>query len=130
MNSAANLGMVNNLNMSAHTEAETFKLSGYTETNQPFHILMTDGAARILWADLTQALYPRAAEQLTGRAETAKETLPSDPKVCFVLDSSYDESQEVLTVRGLSNTGNWSISIGSAESHELWTTLESIFDNV
>ncbi len=128
---ATNLGIVTNLTLTqADAQAETFWLAAHDPQGERLTLLIAEGLARSLWANLTQILYPRAADLLTQRAETAKGGKPDSSEVSYHAQVIHVSDHAQVEVRGRSSFGEWDIRFSMDDAHELWATLENKFGNV
>lgn len=126
-----NLGRITNPGISdAPGYSECLYLKASTLDGQRVVLLISDGAARMLWSALTKILYPRAADQLTQRAETAIAYRGTAPNVTHIMNAEYREEDDLIQVDGIGKMGGWTIGIEPDEGHNLWTELEDIFHNV
>lgn len=125
------LGHVSNLSIrrNAH-RPDTFLLGSVTAEGERIAIPITDGAARILWAQVTKILYPRAADQLTQRAETVARKLPGDPTVAYVISVKFRPEDGMIEVGGASRSSGWTMEFTRGEGDELWASLEHVFGHV
>jgi hypothetical protein len=124
------IGFVNNLTVIKKPGgSETLLIIGQSQSGRWARV-MTRGAAQTLWFHLTTALYPRAAEQITHRAQTAVLRRSTDPLITNFFEVTNNETRKMLRVRGLGGEEDWLIYFTYEDGYELWASLEKILDVV
>ena len=91
---------------------------------QSHHI--TPGLARFMWFNLTQILFPRAAEQLTSRAPTVSLTPAKSLTVMFAAEIWKRDKDRLIEITAINAVGGWSICVTPDEAHQLWASLEHV----
>jgi hypothetical protein len=125
------LGIVTSLDVSADGEdPDIFWLVAHTGEGERVGLKVTEGVARTLWAQLTKILYPRAADQLTQRAETVVRSRVGEPSITHLINTVFKPDDELIEVSGLSRAYWWTMYFTPAEGDELWAVLEDIFGAV
>jgi hypothetical protein len=123
---AVDLGKVNNLAVIQKPGvSETLLMVGQSQGGRWARI-MTRGAAQTLWFHLTQILYPRAASQLTQRAQTAVLRKSDAPTITSFVEVFHMEDRHMIRLRGIGGVEEWLIYFDYEEAHELWAGLERI----
>lgn len=124
------LGFVNNLTVIRKPGAsETLLLIGQSQAGRWARV-MTRGAAQTLWFHLTTILYPRAAGQITHRAQTAVLRRSTDPLITNFFEVTNNAERKQLRLRGLGGEEEWLIYFTYEDGYELWAALEKILDVV
>jgi hypothetical protein len=124
------LGFVNNLTVIKKPGgSETLLLIGQSR-NGRWARVMTRGAAQTLWFHLTIILYPRAAGQITHRAQTAVLRRSTDPLITNFFEVTNNGELKQIRLRGLGGEEEWLIHFTHEDGYELWAALEKILDVV
>lgn len=88
------------------------------------------GSAQTLWYHLTHILYPRAADQLTPRAQTALFSPEDMSKVTTGFFVASNDEKGLIYVRGVGGPAEWEIYFTKEEGYELWASLEDVLGAV
>jgi hypothetical protein len=124
------LGFVNNLTVIKKPGgSETLLLIGQSQSGRWARV-MTRGAAQTLWFHLTIILYPRAAGQITHRAQTAVLRRSTDPLITNFFEVTNNAEHKQIRLRGLGGEEEWLIYFTHEDGYELWASLEKILDVV
>lgn len=125
------MGFVTNLAVIKKPGAnETLLVVGLSQSAGRWVRLMTRGAAQALWFHLTNILYPRAAGQITTRAQTAVLRKGEGPDVTSFFEVVSNQDRKLIRVRGIGGTAEWLIYFTYDEGYELWASLEKILNVV
>jgi hypothetical protein len=120
------LGQVNNVAVIQKPGvSETLLMVGQAPSGRWARI-MTRGAAQALWFHLTQILYPRAAGQLTQRAQTAVLKKSDAPTITSFVEVFNVEDKQMIRLRGMGGIEEWVVYFNYDEAHELWAGLEKV----
>ncbi len=123
----SDLGFVTNLAVIKKPGSDDLVLMvGQSKTSGRWVKTITRGAAQTLWFHLTQYLYPRAAAQITQRAETAVLRPSASPLVTPFLEITNFQERKVIRVRGIGSAEEWLIYFTYDEAFELWAALEKM----
>lgn len=121
------LGFVNNLAVIKKPGAnETLLLIGQSQSAGRWARVMTRGAAQSLWFYLTTILYPRAAGQITHRAQTAVLRRSTDPLITNFFEVTNLQEKQVIRLRGLGGAEEWLVYLTHEEGYQLWASLEKV----
>jgi hypothetical protein len=123
--------LVTNLTIAEYAELpDTFMLTYYAPDNERAMLLITEGVAQAMWSELTKILYPRAAEQLTGRAPTAQRSGTRLPWVINVARLFVRGEDGLIQWNAVSRIEEWRFTFTWQEGEHLWVSLEELFHNV
>ncbi len=123
------LGLVTNLALDEDPDnPDAFLLKFRSPQTEQKSLAITAGAARILWYDLTQILFPASAT-LTARVATVN-IAPSD-SLSVVFAIKVEEYQDdLIEVVALSAVHGWSLRFSREEGSELWACLDQSLRNL
>lgn len=120
------LGLATNFAITENEEVSgTLRLAFHSAEYGKVTYLITPGMARFLWFNLTQILFPRAADQLTSRAPTIALTTPSSLSVLFTA-KVWARDDGLIEVIAMSLVSGWNMRLTPEEGHELWACLEKV----
>ena len=123
--------LVTNLAVAEYAELpNTFMLTYYAPDDARAMLLITEGVAQSMWAELTKILYPRAADQLTQRVNTAQRSGTRLPWVINVARLFVREDDGLIQWNAVSRIEEWRFTFTQQEGEHLWVSLEGLFHNV
>ena len=119
------LGKVTGLTVTESREdPNNFYLIFTTEARKRLQVEITKGVAQIMWATLTKELFPRAADQMTHRAQTAAISQPKWLSVVHAITLNYLPEKELFALTGVNYIGGMQIAFSRDEGEDLWASLE------
>ena len=122
---------ITNLTVAEYSELpDTYMLTYYAPDDERAMLLITEGVAQAMWAELTKILYPRAADQLTQRVPTAQRAGTRLPWVINVARLFVREHDGLIQWNAVSRIEEWRFTFTQEEGERLWVSLEGLFHNV
>lgn len=122
-------GHAHDVFVSRKPTGDSLVVGGSAEDGKPFVRVVTSGAARVLWFNLTRHLYPEHACEVTAMVPTAPLRSPDRPAITAYVNVDVGSDGNFL-LSGWGGRDEWALSMSEIEARRLWHSLDVLLHPV